>query len=679
MKRYVLIAIALIATMGLGLSAHAASDADWQAMARYEYGQDFKPLLAIDRETIEVMNNAEDRRACATRLAALLTDAKATLPAKQYICFKLEVVGTPAEVPVLAKMLDDPKTAEMARRVLEQIPGDASLAALRAGLTKYEGKLLVGLINSLATRKDGPSVATIAKLADAKDAEVAAAALWALGRIGGPEATKVLADRIAKAGLPTPQGLAIPYLRCAAALQKQGKTDAAVAIFEQMNKPENTLPIRRIALQGLLDAAGDKSVDAILQWLAGDDAVKRQLAARQVNKFTDEAAAKRLLSEVPKLPTPGKILMLQALAARQEKAVLPEVLAAAKSNDPALKHAAIGCLATVGDLTTVPVLIAELSVAGDNADAASDALVDIRGEEVDRTLLNALKPANAETRAALVDVLRRRQSTVAVPAMLVEAAHDQADVYGPALAALRKLAGAEDVPAIVALLLKTPKGEHREEIEKTILLVCNQTKDEAARVAPVVAALGKADEADRCVLLPVLGRLGGKPAMEAIEAALKSDRPEVREAGVRALCNWPDASVANRLLELAKSSDNAAHRTWALRAYVRVISLKSDRPEAETLTKLQEAMKLATAAPERQLILARASAVRTIKTFRWVAPYLDDPAVNQAACQAVADLAHHRFLRNPNQAEFNAALKKVAEISKDPKVVERAKRYMLGL
>ncbi|MCX7426874.1 MAG: HEAT repeat domain-containing protein [Planctomycetia bacterium] len=676
MSRFSLLAILLV-SLAWAVPAPAASDADWQAMAQYEYGQDFKPLLAIDGETIEAMSTPERRGACAARLAALLTDPKTTLPAKQFICFKLQVLGTPAQVPVLAAMLDDAKTAEMALAALEQIPGDASLAVLRAGLAKYQGKPLVGAINSLASRKDAGSVAALGKLADGADAEVAAAALWSLGRIGGPEALDILAARVTKAGVPTPQGLAVACLRSADRLLAEGKTDAALAIFNQMNNPGNPPPIRLAALRGLLAAAGDKRAETILQWLSGDDAMKQQLAAQQLNTLTGEAATKRLLDELPKLAAPGKILVLGALAARREKAVLPAVVAAADSDDAALKRAAITCLATVGDATVLPLLVAEIS--GKDADVARESLVAISGDAVDQALLDALKQASEEQRAGLVDVLRRRRSTVAVPALLAEAGKEDAAAYGPAIAALRSLATPDDVPALIDLLLATAKGARRDEIEKTVLLVCGQTEDEAARVAPVLAVLEKADEPKRCALLPVLGRLGGKKALETIEPALASDRPAVRDAAVRALCNWPDASVAGRLLDLVKTTDSPAHRTWALRAYVRVITLKSDRPEAETLAMLQEAMKLAKDDAQRQLILDRASAVRTIETLRWVAPYLDDPAVNQAACRAVADLAHQRFLRNPNKAEFDVALKKVTEISKEPEVVARAKRYMMGL
>lgn len=45
----------------------------------------------------------------------------------------------------------------------------------------------------------------------------------------------------------------------------------------------------------------------------------------------------------------------------------------------------------------------------------------------------------------------------------------------------------------------------------------------------------------------------------------------------------------------------------------------------------------------------------------------------------MALLAHHRFLRTPNRQEFQKALKRVLEVSKDTKITDRAKRYITGL
>jgi hypothetical protein len=241
---------------------------------------------------------------------------------------------------------------------------------------------------------------------------------------------------------------------------------------------------------------------------------------------------------------------------------------------------------------------------------------------------------------------------------------------------LRTLCTPGDVAALVKLLLAVEKGSHRDEIEKTVMLVCEQIDDPQGRAVPILATMDQLGAADRIVLLPLIGRIGGRKAREAVDAAIQSPQDEVREAGIRALCNWPDTSVADGLLKLAKDSPNRAYRVWALRAYVRVISLPSDRPEAETLTMLQQAMQLATEDAEKKLVLNRASALRTVKTLRWVAPYLDQPALAQDASRAVVELAHHRFLMYPNRADFVPALQKVVAVCRDPALVERAKQYL---
>ena len=53
--------------------------------------------------------------------------------------------------------------------------------------------------------------------------------------------------------------------------------------------------------------------------------------------------------------------------------------------------------------------------------------------------------------------------------------------------------------------------------------------------------------------------------------------------------------------------------------------------------------------------------------------------VPQKACESLVELAHHRELRHPNLTEVGPILVKVASISKDPAIAERANRYRLGL
>jgi hypothetical protein len=99
------------------------------------------------------------------------------------------------------------------------------------------------------------------------------------------------------------------------------------------------------------------------------------------------------------------------------------------------------------------------------------------------------------------------------------------------------------------------------------------------------------------------------------------------------------------------------------------------RADAERLALTRKVMTMCTSEEDRRLLIERVRAIRTIEALRFVAPYLEQPAYAQKACETVVELAHHRTLREPNKTEFHQALDKVIAISKDPVVFDRAKRY----
>ena len=107
----------------------------------------------------------------------------------------------------------------------------------------------------------------------------------------------------------------------------------------------------------------------------------------------------------------------------------------------------------------------------------------------------------------------------------------------------------------------------------------------------------------------------------------------------------------------------------------RIAPLPDGRSDAQKLELLQKAWTLCTRDTERKLVLSRAQAIRIPETLRFVVPYMDQPSYAQEACKTVVELAHHRGLREPNKAEFDRALDKVIQTSKDATVVDRANRY----
>ena len=246
------------------------------------------------------------------------------------------------------------------------------------------------------------------------------------------------------------------------------------------------------------------------------------------------------------------------------------------------------------------------------------------------------------------------------------------------MAGLGQLAGAKEIPGMVQGVLKAPGGPERQAAERALLTVCNRVKSEDENAEPLLDAMETLSDAERQSMLPTLGRTGGVRALKSIESTIADQDPALHDLGIRALCNWPNATIARRLIELAESEEHDAHRSLALRTLIRVAPLADGRTDEQKLALLVQAEGMCTRDEERQLILERAAAIRTLESLRFIVPRLEEPKFAQQAAESIVELAHHRGLREPNKAEFDVVLDRVLEISDDPTVRDRATRYKNG-
>jgi HEAT repeat protein len=480
-KQFSLALAILVATVGASRLATAAaemSDAEaWQSLPKYEYGQDMAALLTIDRAVIKAMVAPETRAACAARLAGLLADGHATPAAREYICFQLRQIGTPAQVPVLAEMLQEPETAQTARYALEQIPGDEASAALRKGLETLKGKWLLGVIDSLAVRKDMTAVPALERLADDQDQEVAAAALVALGRIGGDRAFAFLIARAEKAPVPMPRPLAVAILRQTQAMAEAGNRQSAMAIFDKLSQVGQPQGIRRAALEGLLRAQGEKADATILAWFTDKDPERRLVAAGHLNELRREQIA-GLRARLTELPEGNRLAVVETATTRLGQAMLPVAISMVKGDKPELRLAGLRCLGLLGDKSVIPLLLDQLSDDEPVRETAQGALAQLPRADVVPVLLEALN-ARPAVRPSVIGVLTLLHCREAIDPLIELAAQANPDVYGPALEGIAQIAAPHDalvsviaapddtdVPRLVQLLLRVEPGRHRDKVEQ---------------------------------------------------------------------------------------------------------------------------------------------------------------------------------------------------------------------
>lgn len=416
----------------------------------------------------------------------------------------------------------------------------------------------------------------------------------------------------------------------------------------------------------------------VLALLAGDDVDLRQVALERIRHgLRGEAFTVEVAAALPRLAAAQQRALLQALADRGDRAAVAAAGAAvAGSTDEGVRAAALALAGRLGGVDDVGTLVAALDGAGPAQEAARRGLVEIRGPGVDEAIRGAAATGPAAVRPTVIDVLTERRDRLAVPMLVTAALADDPAARAAAMRALGVFGGAAEVPTMVAALVKA-SGDERAAAERALVAVCTAGREAGAATDALVGAYSAADAATRGAILPALARVGGPKVMVIVDAMLAD--PATRSQGLDALSKWPDATVKDRLLELLGGTTDAKEKELVLATLIRIAPLPDNKlNDGQKLELLQKTMGLCQRTEDKARVLERANAVRTIETFRFVVPYLDDPQLAEPACRSVVELAHHQKLRDAHKPEFTAALDKVLGLTKNDELRERAARYKAG-
>lgn len=154
-----------------------------KALAKYKFGDSREPLTVVEDLVRASAPSPEQGAYIAAQLASHLKGGS-TFECKQFVCRQLVFVGTADQVPVLAKLLTDDKTTNIARYALEVIQGPEADDALIKALPKTSDAAKVGIINSLGTRRSAKAVDVLHGFSGSSNEAIATAAKAALTKIG---------------------------------------------------------------------------------------------------------------------------------------------------------------------------------------------------------------------------------------------------------------------------------------------------------------------------------------------------------------------------------------------------------------------------------------------------------------------------------------------------------------
>lgn len=654
-SRYSLTAgwLAAVAICGSVAAADTADlDRTLAAAHRYHIGVSRAAFDTIDQWVRDTRPGDPWRRELEIGLAQLAA-SDADIEARRLACRTLWIVGTEASLPALLELLIREDTTGMAAYALRNHPAPEVNAALGELLDRTEGVVRLTIIDLLGSRRDPEAVTPLRAFASSSDPVEAGAALAAIGRIGTPVAARTL-NEFWSASSEVSLELQQAALQCAQQLEQAGRRRPAQRLFRRLHDRGTTSRLQVAGFLGLVRLGGPDAANRAAMALDSEDRLLVATALAQVPTLEGDSVTELFVSRLDTLPTSKRAALLRVLGERGDWAALPAVTqrVSAESDEEAV--AAIEAVGILGDAGSVEVLLlaANQGQAVRTA-AALGALRRLAGAGVDAALLAGYPDTEPAVRAGLIGVLADRGVTAAVPQLIDSAQGPNPAVATASFAALGRLAGGDELPALSRSLARIQVPEALVAGQESLLQVARRSGTADGAAAVLLAQYAAVDRAEvREAFLQVFAGLGSDLALAGVLAALHDESGGVRESALRALAEWPSPHALPALMHLAREPGlgeaQVRQHVLALRGAIRLLGQMEPEDEVPMLDHYQEALDLCRRGEERKLALAALGQSGLPGAYALVLPFLEVDSLRAEAANAVLMLARATAAKAPS-------------------------------
>jgi HEAT repeat protein len=572
---------------------------------------------------------------------------------------------------------DDPRVAEAACYAMASHPSAARTKALREALGEAKGDGLVAVINLIADISDPQSVKALESLVTSRDSTVANAAIGALGRIASDSAIQVLQSLLAGKDSTQRRAAAKALLQAGQELEQKGKTSEARIIYKHLSAVHWPVHVRRGAFLGSIRLAGSHAVPQVLWALNGMDEAIKAAAISTVPRIDAKEATLAFAGILSKLATEQQVSMIGALTDRGDPSALPAIVEATGYLNTTVRVAALEALGRFGDASSVPVLLKCMVDDGPEVSTvAQQALLMIPAEGADQIILEQMKSAEGQYRSELIRILADRRYEAALPVLLSEARHGDADVSREALRALRIMAKPKHLPELIEVLKDQTDPGLRRYAEQAVAYTVQKAQTPTQGIDVVLAAYGSNERAEiRDSLLRVVGMLKDQRAYEVVLKACESPDAKIRDTAIRVLCAWPNPVAADPLFEIVRSTGNSQHRALAFRGLVRLTNQLKE-PTDRIVERYAGLISLTLNVDEIKLVLSGLADVKHVEALAMAMAYLDDNRVRAEAQYAAVQIAESIKNEERYHQRVERAMQIVLKTYDDKELSERARKII---
>ncbi|MDI6844895.1 MAG: HEAT repeat domain-containing protein [Candidatus Saccharicenans sp.] len=614
-----------------------------RALERFDHSQGEGPALALERLVFRLKDEPGLRPQVEKKLLEFFT-GNVTADARIAVSKPLSWIAGSESVKALARLLPNVEKTDAARYVLERIPGEEASRALIEALGKAPAAVLPGIISSLGHRRVEAAVPEFEKILSKKPATgIVSNIIEALGNTGGQKAVEILSGYLKASDENLRQKAADGLLRISSRAIDQ-KNYPQAAKISAMLLEARLLPEGRMAAWKIkIIAAGEKQNQELASALKSRDEAARSAALELLPILVKKEEIGSFIPLIAGLPENFQVQAAAVLAhysapeARDYLMTLAE-----KSLSPDVRAEALLSLGKAGDHSTVEFLAGKAASArGKEKAAARESLAGLAGRAVDEKILELLaqQPQQA-LRNELLLASCERNIVESRKYFLLEAANPTADVslVSRGLKAFGDIGLAEE---LLPVAFRIEDENFRAELAGIMAAWARQSARPEARSAYFRNLLGRESEAkNQALLISIIGKIGERNSLPLLRQYLDNRNPEVREAALRAIVDWPELEARDDLLKIARTSSELKEKVLAIRGLVRLTAAEKYRLPQAAVETLKEMYALSPRAEEKKLVLAVFPDFPCREALAFCESLSSDPEVGAEARLAAEKISH---------------------------------------
>ncbi|MDU1890811.1 MAG: family 16 glycoside hydrolase [Dysgonomonas sp.] len=598
---------------------------------------------------------------------------------KAFIIRQLEVSGKDEAINKLSSYLNDEKLSGPAARALSAIgkrSANVGTTLLNSLGTVTNDKSKKDIINALAELKLPAAEVPLKNiLANASDPNLRSVTLYALSQCGSSASLKELTSAAQEVNFDSePTGATEAYIALIKRVLSQGDTksveSAASGLMKNAEK-SGKIQMRESALQILMMAKVSDVLKLTQKALKDSNRDYRYAALNFASPYADKSFYTELVKVYKKGSQDVKIDILNWLCQESDdvtkqslvkglesRLFIPEL----SSNNFELKSSAAHLLACIGGEQAVSALADLLNNQDKQTITLAENLLNTVDDNISPSVAAIIPSAPEEGKIAGLRLLSNRKSDTYVETVIEQINNaSSANVKNAAYAVLKHVVSSKDLPVLYTLL-ESAQPDATASVQQAITAALKDA-DKDTQLKTITGQIEKAPANKKYLYYPILATTKHPEALEIISSMFGKGTGSAKDAAFQALLDWGGQEVADQLLAVCKDPSASGYFDRAFNKYIQLASSSELTGENRRLF-LTNALEIAKTDEQKNEILKNMGQTNSFLGLLLAGKYLDQPAVQQSAAQAVMNIAlSNKSITGKN---VKALLNKVIEVLDNP-------------